>query len=273
MTPVIGHLSLLPSEYHSLHGRSQPTNCEFPANSINTAPNLFLTLPFEKKTLAARKQSRYFIPYKAPKPWQTSQKSPINEKKREKPRLRGFQVLLFHGWHPIVLRSGRIELWQFVVYTNNPLWRQQTSDIQHSALRKGVDFQNLSQQFHVSMDKDTLFKTSTYSTSKIINCSSNSGAHLLAYEIGFELGLFQLKLPKLPESIFYPSTFQGIGFYWLKARHASHIQKNEDFGNHHGHSAHVAFSWKGFPIMLAKFHNPFKIAFLSVIFGSTPPIQ
>lgn len=121
MTPVIGHLLLLPSEYHSLHGRSQPTNGEFPANSINTAPNLFVTLPFEKKTLKLQKKcSRYFIPYKAPKPWQTSQKSPINEKKHEKPRLRGFQVLLFHGWHPIVLRSGRIELWPFVVYTNNP---------------------------------------------------------------------------------------------------------------------------------------------------------
>lgn len=156
MTPVIGHLLLLPSEYHSLHGRSQPTNGEFPANSINTAPNLFVTLPFEKKTLKLQKKcSRYFIPYKAPKPWQTSQKSPINEKKHEKPRLRGFQVLLFHGWHPIVLRSGRIELWPFVVYTNNPPWRQQTSDVQHSGLRKGVDFQNLSQQFHVSMDKDT----------------------------------------------------------------------------------------------------------------------
>ena len=117
---------------------------------------------------------------------------------------------------------------------------------------------------------NTLFKTSTYSTNKIINCSSNSGAHLLAHEIGFYLGLFQLKLPKQPESIFYPSTFQGIGFFWLKACQASHIQKNKDFGNHHGHSAHVAFSCKGFPIMVAKFHNPFKIAFLSVIFWIYP---
>ena len=75
--------------------------------------------------------------------------------------------------------------------------------------RKGVDFQNLSQQFHVSMDKTHCSRHQHYniSTNKIINSSSTSGAHLLAYESGFYLGLFQLKLPKQPESKFYPSTF------------------------------------------------------------------
>ena len=51
MTPAIGHL-LLPSEYHTLRRSSQPTNFEFPANSINTAPTLFATPPFETKLAA-----------------------------------------------------------------------------------------------------------------------------------------------------------------------------------------------------------------------------